>query len=100
MSGGFKSTLVTRNVRVGDRRTSIRLEPPFWDLLDETSRREGLTPHDICTRIARRAIHNGLTGAIRIFLLCYAWTRSFETALAAVPTGRLPQRPDDGFSPD
>lgn len=96
MSGGFKSALVTRNIRVGDRRTSIRLEPAFWDLLDEISEREGLSTHDICTRIATRAIQHGLTGAIRVFLLCYAWTGTVETALAVVPVGRLPTKPDDG----
>ena len=95
MSGGFKSALVTRNIRVSGRRTSIRLEPPFWDLLDEVSKREGLSTHDICTRIATRAIHHGLTGAIRVFLLCYAWTGTVEAALAVVPAGRLPTKPEN-----
>lgn len=96
MSSRFKSALVTRNIRIDGRRTSIRLEPAFWDVLDEASRREGLSPHDICTRAATRAMQHGLTGAIRVFLLCYAWTGSVDTSLAAVPAGRLPHSAGSG----
>ena len=53
-ASGSTSTLVTRNVRIGGRRTSLRLEPALWDALDEVCQREGLTRHQLCTRIDER----------------------------------------------
>jgi predicted DNA-binding ribbon-helix-helix protein len=87
----FKSALVSRNIYVEGRRTSIRLEPAFWQLLSQVSLRECVTLNEICTRISTRAFSHGLTGAIRVFLLAYAWSRSMERALAAVPSGQLPE---------
>ncbi|HSR71382.1 MAG TPA: ribbon-helix-helix domain-containing protein, partial [Kiloniellales bacterium] len=37
---GTPSSLVNRNVFVGKRRTSLRLEPAMWDALAEICRRE------------------------------------------------------------
>lgn len=85
-----RSALVTRNVWVRERRTSIKLEPAFWDLLTAVSERENLTIHEICALIAARAGDFGLTGAIRVFLVSYAWSVGIEGALAAVPNGPLP----------
>lgn len=89
-----RSALVTRNVWVRKRRTSIKLEPAFWDLLNEVSGCENITIHEICTLIAERAGDYGLTGAIRVFLVSYAWSVGMESALEAVPNGPLP-RPAD-----
>ena len=86
-----RSALVTRNVWVRERRTSIKLEPAFWDLLAAVSERENITIHEICTLIAERAGDFSLTGAIRVFLVSYAWTVGMERALEAVPNGPLPQ---------
>ncbi len=89
----YKSTLVTRNIYVGEHRTSIRLETAFWDMLDQVSAREGITVNDVCTRIGTRAMHHSLTSAIRVFLLSYAWSANMESALATVPAGHLPELP-------
>ena len=53
--------------------------------------RENITIHEICTLIAERAGDFSLTGAIRVFLVSYAWTVGMERALEAVPNGPLPQ---------
>lgn len=67
------TTLVSRNVTVGGRRTSLRLEPEMWDALDEIAEREAVTLSEICTRIDRARRHgaSSLTAAVRVFVLSY-----------------------------
>jgi predicted DNA-binding ribbon-helix-helix protein len=67
-----KTTLVSRNITVFGRRTSVRLEPEMWTALREISAREGCSIHDICTLISLRKKENtSLTAAIRVFLMLY-----------------------------
>jgi predicted DNA-binding ribbon-helix-helix protein len=66
------STLVSRNVTVAGRRTSLRLEPGMWEALAEVAEREGRPVSAICERIDRqRAPETSLTAAVRVFLLVY-----------------------------
>lgn len=66
------STLISRNVTIFDRRTSVRLEPEMWDGLYEISRREGCSIHDVCSLIDMRKKDNtSLTAAIRVFIMLY-----------------------------
>ncbi len=65
------STLVTRNVRIGRRRTSLRLEPTLWDALDEICQREGMTRHELCTIVDRRKRTSTLTAAVRVYIVGY-----------------------------
>lgn len=66
------STLVSRNITVLGKRTSIRLEPEMWSALKEISKRERCTIHDICTVVFLRKNENtSLTAAIRVFLMLY-----------------------------
>ena len=44
----IKSTLLSRNITVQERRTSVRLEPEMWQALKEIAQREGCNIHDIC----------------------------------------------------
>ncbi|MFN3827283.1 MAG: ribbon-helix-helix domain-containing protein [Micavibrio sp.] len=67
-----KSTLVSRNITVMGRRTSVRLEPEMWGALREIARREGCKIHDICSLIhLRKNGDTSLTAAIRVFLMLY-----------------------------
>ena len=67
-----KSTLVSRNITVVGRRTSVRLEPEMWNALREIARREQCTIHDICSLIhLRKNPATSLTAAIRVFLMLY-----------------------------
>ncbi|MCB1563786.1 MAG: ribbon-helix-helix domain-containing protein [Alphaproteobacteria bacterium] len=67
-----KTTLVSRNITVMGRRTSVRLEPEMWAALREIASREVCTSHDICTLIAmRKNCDTSLTAAIRVFLMLY-----------------------------
>lgn len=66
------STLVSRNITVLGRRTSVRLEPEMWSSLREIARREKCKIHDICSLIQMRKNPNtSLTAAIRVFLMLY-----------------------------
>jgi predicted DNA-binding ribbon-helix-helix protein len=69
---GPKSSLVSRNITIMKRRTSVRLEPEMWSALREISRREKCTIHDLCTLISvRKSPATSLTAAIRVFLMLY-----------------------------
>lgn len=71
-SSESKSTLVSRNITVKGRRTSVRLEPEMWTALREIAGRERCTIHDICTLISvRKKTNTSLTAAIRVFLMLY-----------------------------
>ena len=65
------STLISRNISLADRRTSIRLEPEMWDALSEICAREGRSLHDICRQIEGMRSQSGLTTAVRVFILNY-----------------------------
>lgn len=68
----FKSSLVSKNITIQKRRTSVRLEPEMWSALKEISRREQCTIHDICSLISmRKSVATSLTAAIRVFLMLY-----------------------------
>ena len=74
-----KSTLISRNVTVMGRRTSVRLEPEMWMALKEISKRERCSLHDICGLISLRKNQNtSLTAAIRVFLMLYFRASSTE----------------------
>lgn len=67
-----KSSLISRNITVFGRRTSIRLEPEMWQALTEISDREECTVHDLCTLVGiRKKVETSLTAAIRVFIMLY-----------------------------
>ncbi len=75
----FKTTLVSRNVTIMGRRTSIRLEPEMWQALKEISEREGCSIHDICSLVSmRKKAKTSLTAAIRVFIMLYFRASSTE----------------------
>ena len=65
------STLVTKNVTIDGRRTSIRLEPEMWDGLAEICERESKSAHVICTDLWKSRGRASLTGAVRVFIMTY-----------------------------
>lgn len=61
-----------RSIFAGSKRTSIRLEPAFWDALDEMIEREGLSRTYFVTLIDGLKDSNvNLASAIRIAILRY-----------------------------
>lgn len=85
-----KTTLISRNITVLGRRTSIRLEPEMWMVLREISEREQCTIHDICTLVSvRKKEHTSLTAAIRVFLMLYFRAASTEEGHSRVGHGNF-----------
>ena len=70
-ASGSTSTLVNRNVTIGGRRTSMRLEPTVWDALEEIGQRENLTRKQLCEMIYTVKHASGLTAAVRVSIVNY-----------------------------
>ncbi|MDY0028524.1 MAG: ribbon-helix-helix domain-containing protein [Pseudobdellovibrionaceae bacterium] len=85
-----RSTLVSRNITILGRRTSVRLEPEMWDALFDVSRREKASIHNICSLIYLRKVkESSLTAAIRVFLLLYFRAASTEDGHIRVRHGNF-----------
>jgi predicted DNA-binding ribbon-helix-helix protein len=63
---------VKRSVEIAGHKTSISLEPLFWDLLKQAARREAVPINALVARIDAERITAetppGLAGAIRLWL--------------------------------
>ncbi len=67
-----QSSLISRNITILGRRTSIRLEPEMWNSLNDIADRENCSIHDICSLVyTRKSQETSLTAAIRVFLVLY-----------------------------
>lgn len=63
--------LVSRNVTINGRRTSLRLERANWEALDDICKFEGVSLHDLCTVIDSRREGTSRTSAVRAFIITY-----------------------------
>jgi len=72
------STLINRNVTVMGRRTSVRLEQPMWDALEEMCRRERKVLNQLVTEIDQHRQESSLTAAIRVTIMLYFKTAATE----------------------
>ena len=84
------SALRNRNVTLSDRRTSLRLEMPMWDGLEEICRREHRTLHEVCTAIEDQRRPLSLTAAVRVFILTYFRAAATEAGHRAAGHGKQP----------
>lgn len=56
------------SVMIAGHRTSVSLEPEFWDALKRIAGQQNMTPAELITRIdANRA--GGLSSALRVYVL-------------------------------
>ena len=64
---------VKRSVEIAGHKTSISLEPRFWDMLRDAAAREGVPVNALVARIDEERIRAdtppGLAGAIRLWLV-------------------------------
>lgn len=66
------SGLISRNVRIKDKRTSIRLESDMWQALHEIASMENCSIHDVCTAVyEKKEAGASFTAALRVFLMLY-----------------------------
>ncbi len=64
-----------RNVRIGGRRTSIRLEPELWSALEDICEARGQTIDAACTAAAReKSSQQNITSAIRSYIVRNLYT--------------------------
>lgn len=61
---------VKRSLTLRGHRTSVSLEPEFWDAFRALARAEGLPLNELAARIDEgRGTDRGLASAIRVFVL-------------------------------
>ncbi|CAO3456507.1 ribbon-helix-helix domain-containing protein [Azospirillum largimobile] len=74
------ASLVTRTLKLSGRDVSIRLEPSYWEGLEEISQREDLTVEELCGDVRDRMEQQGrrssqagvsLANALRVFVVGY-----------------------------
>jgi len=66
------NTMKKYNVIIGDKRTSITLEPIVWEILHDLADHQECTIHEFCSFIdSRKKPGANLSSAIRVFLLSY-----------------------------
>jgi predicted DNA-binding ribbon-helix-helix protein len=87
-----RSSLVPRNVVVGGRRTSIRLEKAMWDALGEILEREAISASDFATLVERGRKASTLTAAIRVHIMEYFRAAATESGHRHAGHGSLRRR--------
>lgn len=73
-TSGDSSSL--RNIRLGEKRTSVRLENEMWAALEEISRDLGLHLNEICNTVYEHRGNSGnFTSNLRVFIVSYYRSR-------------------------
>lgn len=84
------SRLVNRNVTAERGRTSMRLEPEFWDALKEICRRERTDMSSLVRKLEKNSHPSGRTSAVRVFVMAYFRDAATEAGHASLGHGTLP----------
>ena len=64
--------LISRNIRIDGKRTSVRLEADMWQALHEIASLESCSIHDLCTAVNDiKENATSFTAALRVFLMQY-----------------------------
>ena len=64
------SSLISKNVTISGRRTSVRLEPELWNALINLSEEKGISLNQICTDVDdERGDVGGFTSALRVYIV-------------------------------
>jgi predicted DNA-binding ribbon-helix-helix protein len=64
---------------IAGHKTSISLEPPFWEALKEAAKSEGVSLAALIKRIDKERSGAGLSSAVRIWVLDYFRTRAVSS---------------------
>ena len=82
--------LKSRNVKVLEYRTSVRLEAEMWNALKEVAKLESCKVHNICSLVSMHKDPNAsLTAAIRVFLMMYFRAAATEEGHSNAGHGNL-----------
>lgn len=63
-----------RFVRIGDRRTALRLEPVFWVALEEIAKERGQAIEELLRDIVPSPSPRNLTSRVRVAILAQFWS--------------------------
>lgn len=83
------SRLINRNVVAERGRTSMRLEPELWDMLQEICDRESQDMSTLVRRIEAAGHTGGRTSAVRVFVARYFHNAATEMGHTAAGHGAL-----------
>jgi predicted DNA-binding ribbon-helix-helix protein len=86
------SRLINRNVVAKHGRTSIRLEPELWDMLEEICKREAENVNTLVRHIEASGHAGGRTSAVRVFIANYFHIAATEAGHMSVGHGSLMRR--------
>ncbi len=83
----MKSTIAKRSVVINGHKTSVSLEPAFWELVREIAKERKTTISDLVASIDCERAYNNLSSAIRLFVLDACKQRALAPAavVATVP---------------
>jgi predicted DNA-binding ribbon-helix-helix protein len=81
--------LISRNVTINGRRTSLRLENEIWEAVTEICGHEELSVHELCTLIDGRRGPSSRTSAIRAFIVAYFRNTSTDEGHFKAGHGKL-----------
>ncbi|HYA28050.1 MAG TPA: ribbon-helix-helix domain-containing protein [Acidobacteriota bacterium] len=81
----MKSAVVKRSVLLGNHKTSVSLEQPFWDGMKEISRERGKTLSELVGEIDSNRQQGNLSSTIRLFVLDYFRTAAESRGSAPKP---------------
>ena len=65
----MKSAIIKHSISVGGHKTSVSLEPPFWDGLREIADRRSQTVSQVIAEIDSRREQGNLSSTIRLYVL-------------------------------
>ena len=85
------SPLISRNIRIDGRRTSVRLEASMWDALKEICQQQQQSVHAFCEDVERGRGPLSLTAAIRVAIVSHY--RRVAALAEAARTGPAAQEP-------
>jgi predicted DNA-binding ribbon-helix-helix protein len=80
------SRLVNRNVRDGTKRTSIRLEPEYWEAAREICQRENMSISKLVELATKEHSDGGRTSALRTYIVTYFRTATGDKAVKFTST--------------
>jgi len=90
------SPLVSRTVRIAGQSRQIRIEPSYWEALEEIAGRERVSVDELCTDLKERLdaqVSQGETGvslanAVRVFVVGYFRQAATEMGHSRAGHGR------------
>jgi predicted DNA-binding ribbon-helix-helix protein len=65
----YNPTQRPRTIVLGNRRTSLRLEPVMWAALADIANQRSKTVHDVIAEISRAHDQASLSSAIRVYIV-------------------------------